>query len=64
MAEQVKISSKYQIVIPKEAREYAGIKAGDELLIEGIDGKLVILKRPKDYTEYTAALRKEIMERS
>lgn len=60
MAEKVKVSSKYQIVIPKEAREYANLKAGDKLVVEGIHGKLILWKVPKDYTEYMAGLHKEI----
>lgn len=60
MNEKVKISSKYQIVIPKEARDCMQLKAGDKLIVEGLGDKLILWKPPKDYTEYMAGLHKEI----
>ena len=42
------MSSKNQIVVPKEARTALGVKAGDKLLVE-VRGKLMILMpKPKD----------------
>lgn len=44
----VKMSSKNQIVIPKQAREHLGIAPGDQLLvIERRDGMLLVAK-PQD----------------
>jgi AbrB family looped-hinge helix DNA binding protein len=63
MAEKVKLSSKYQIVIPKEARKYAGLKTGDKLMVEGTGGKIILWKAPADYTEYMAGLHKEIWKK-
>lgn len=60
MNEKAKLSSKYQIVIPKAARKYAQLQAGDELLVTGIDGNLILLKKPDSYTEYTAGLHQDI----
>jgi AbrB family looped-hinge helix DNA binding protein len=61
VAEKVKISSKYQIVIPKEVREDLHLKAGDKLMVETIEGnRLILWKPPKDYAEYMAGLHKEI----
>ncbi|MDZ4842326.1 MAG: AbrB/MazE/SpoVT family DNA-binding domain-containing protein [Hyphomicrobium aestuarii] len=40
-----KLSSKGQIVIPKAAREAAGWKAGDELVVEPQTGGLLIRRK-------------------
>ena len=40
----VKVGERGQIVIPKEAREVYGIKAGDSLLVLGDSKGLAILK--------------------
>jgi AbrB family looped-hinge helix DNA binding protein len=48
---EVKISSKNQIVIPKEAREAMGVKAGDKLLVTVQSGKMVIIERPAKYSD-------------
>jgi antitoxin PrlF len=41
----VRVSSKGQIVLPKELREHAGISEGDYIKVEKLsDGKLVIQK--------------------
>jgi len=45
------LSSKYQIVIPREAREAIGVKAGDKLLIVPKDGKILIMRRPKSFAK-------------
>jgi AbrB family looped-hinge helix DNA binding protein len=51
---EAKLSSKNQIVIPKEAREALGLKAGDKIEIVVRDRMLTIFPRPKSYA---AALR-------
>jgi len=43
------ISGKNQIVIPKEAREALGVKAGDKLLVVVRNGQVIIFKKPKSY---------------
>jgi AbrB family looped-hinge helix DNA binding protein len=45
------LSSKNQIVIPKEAREALGVKAGDKLLVVVHGKKLIILEKPKSFAE-------------
>ena len=42
--EQVKVSSKYQVVIPKYARQKLGIKPGDYIKMEIVNNKLVAQK--------------------
>lgn len=46
---EVTLSSKNQIVIPKEAREALGVKPGDKLLITVHDGKVMAIERPIKY---------------
>ncbi len=45
------LSSKNQIVIPREAREALGMKPGDKLIVRILEGKLLILAKPKSYHE-------------
>ena len=52
----VKLSSKNQIVIPREARERLGLKPGTRLRVV-VRGELVILlRKPKKYADATAGL--------
>jgi AbrB family looped-hinge helix DNA binding protein len=46
---EVTLSSKNQIVIPKEAREALGVKPGEKLLITVHNGKVMVMKRPAKY---------------
>ena len=43
------LSSKNQIVIPREAREALQIKPGDKILIQVLGGKVLVLEKPKSY---------------
>ncbi len=43
------LSSKNQIVIPREAREALQLKPGDKLIIRAHAGKILILEKPKSY---------------
>ena len=45
----IKLSSKNQIVLPKEAREAMHVKGGDELLVVIKGHTTVILPKPKKY---------------
>ncbi len=42
----VTLSSKNQIVLPKEAREKLGVKAGDKLIVSVSDRKVMVIERP------------------
>jgi AbrB family looped-hinge helix DNA binding protein len=46
---QVTLSSKNQIVIPREAREALGVKAGDKLLLVVRGEGIIILQKPKTH---------------
>jgi AbrB family looped-hinge helix DNA binding protein len=43
------LSSKNQIVIPREAREALQLKPGDKLIVRILAGKILILEKPKSY---------------
>jgi AbrB family looped-hinge helix DNA binding protein len=44
---QATLSSKNQIVIPKEAREALRVKAGDKLLVVVRGDRVIVLQKPK-----------------
>lgn len=46
-----KLSSKNQIVIPKEARQAKGVKGGDELLVVVKDDLTLVMPKPKRYAK-------------
>jgi AbrB family looped-hinge helix DNA binding protein len=46
---EAKLSSKNQIVIPREAREALDLKPGDKLIVRVHGGSLLILEKPKSY---------------
>ena len=48
MAVSVKMSSKNQIVVPKEAREALGLKPGDRLLVSVGEDALRLEREPRD----------------
>jgi len=48
---EVTVSSKNQIVIPREAREALGIKAGDKVLVVVMGDRVIALKKPKSYAK-------------
>jgi len=58
----VTVSSKYQIVIPREAREKLDLKAGDKLIIKANNEKIIIYPQPKNYAKYSLGLGKEIWQ--
>ena len=45
MSVSVKLSSKHQIVVPREAREALGLKPGDRLLVTVTDASVIELER-------------------
>ena len=46
---EAKLSSKNQIVIPREAREALQIKPGDKLLVVVRTDRVLVLRKPKSY---------------
>jgi AbrB family looped-hinge helix DNA binding protein len=62
MTTTVKLSSKYQIVIPQAAREALSLQAGDELLVLCKPDRVVIVPKPKKFARRTAGLHKEVWQ--
>ena len=56
----VKLSSKNQIVLPKEARDAMKVKGKDELLVVVKNGIAIIMPKPKSYTSAVSGLGKGI----
>ncbi len=48
------LSSKNQVVIPREARKALGLKPGDKLLFTVLGDRLIVIEKPKSFA---AALR-------
>jgi AbrB family looped-hinge helix DNA binding protein len=44
------LSTKNQIVIPREAREALGLKPGDKILVVVRSGRVLVLQKPKSYS--------------
>ena len=58
----VKVSSRYQIAVPRIARERLDIQSGDRLLVDIQDGMIILLPQPQNYTHHLSGLHKEILE--
>ena len=56
----VKVSSRYQVSVPRIAREQLNIESGDRLLVDIQDGVLILIPQPQDYAKHMAGLHKEI----
>jgi AbrB family looped-hinge helix DNA binding protein len=56
----VKVSSRYQIAVPRSARERLNIQKGDRLLVDVQDGLLVLLPCPENYANRLAGLHREV----
>jgi AbrB family looped-hinge helix DNA binding protein len=58
----VRLSSKNQIVIPRQARKALSLGAGDEVVVEVETGKLVLYPRPKNYAKHLRGLHKDVWQ--
>ncbi len=58
-----KLSSKNQIVIPKEARKAMQVKSGDELLVVVKGDVTVVMPEPKSYSKALQGLGKGVYPR-
>ncbi|HEY5532479.1 MAG TPA: AbrB/MazE/SpoVT family DNA-binding domain-containing protein [Candidatus Anoxymicrobiaceae bacterium] len=54
------VSSKYQVVIPKKARDALKIKEGDKIVFDCRDGMVVMLPRPRNLVEFARGLGAEV----
>ena len=60
----VKVSNRYQIAVPQQARKRLKIKSGDRLLFDVQDGMIILLPEPQSYTQSLAGLHREIWEKA
>ncbi|MBI2002145.1 MAG: AbrB/MazE/SpoVT family DNA-binding domain-containing protein [candidate division NC10 bacterium] len=60
MGSTVKLSAKHQIVIPRDVRRQLGLAAGDGLLVEVRANTIVLVPRPRSYTNRLRGLHKEV----
>jgi AbrB family looped-hinge helix DNA binding protein len=60
---QATLSAKNQIVIPREAREALGVKAGDKLLVVVRGKRVIILEKPESYEAATRGLGRGVYPR-
>jgi AbrB family looped-hinge helix DNA binding protein len=56
----VKVSSRYQIAVPRIARELLNIQSGDRLLVDVQDGLLILLPQPQDHAAHLVGLHREV----
>jgi AbrB family looped-hinge helix DNA binding protein len=59
MGTRVKVGPKYQVVIPQEVRKKVSIVPKKEVLVEEINGAIVILPQPKSFVEFMIGLGKD-----
>ncbi len=57
---EVKVSKKFQVVIPKEVRKNVNLSAGDQLMVRVEDGSIIMIPKPKNYTQHMLGLHKKI----
>ncbi len=57
---EVKLSSKNQIVIPRQVRNALRVKAGDKIIIVTRGDSVILLRKPKRYAQVTAGMGKGV----
>ena len=60
MTTKVTLSSKNQIVVPKEARDKLNIGPGQEMLVLVKENRIVLIPRPKEFVGRMAGLHKDV----
>ncbi len=57
---EAKLSTKNQIVIPREIRDALGVKPGDRLLVVPRGSTVILLRKPKRYSKALAGIAKDL----
>jgi AbrB family looped-hinge helix DNA binding protein len=57
---EVKLSSKNQIVIPREIRNVLRVKAGDSLLVVLRGDTVILLRKPKKYSQAISGIARDV----
>ena len=60
--QKVKVSDKFQIVVPAAARRQLGIKAGDHLFVEVRGEHLQLMREPNNYADKLWGLHAEVWQ--
>ncbi len=56
MGTKVKVGPKYQVVIPQSIRQKIPLVPKKEVLVEEVNGAIIILPQPKSFTEFMIGL--------
>ena len=56
----VKVSSCYQISVPRMARDRLSIQSGDRVLVDVQDGLVIPIPQPQDYAAHMAGPYREV----
>jgi len=51
MVKEVTLSSKHQIVVPRESRVALGLRPGDKLLVLTLGEQVIVLRKPRRHAE-------------
>ena len=57
------LSTKHQIVVPKEAREALGLKAGDRLVVVTRGSTVILMPKPASYADASLGLGRGLFEK-
>lgn len=57
-----RVGARYQVVIPADVRARVAIRPGDEVVVEEVDGVVVLFPRPSCCAEWIYGLGREIWE--
>ena len=64
MGTKVKVGPKYQVVIPQSIRKKVPIFPKKEVLVEEVNGVIIILPQPKSFTEFMFGLGRSAWEKT
>jgi AbrB family looped-hinge helix DNA binding protein len=51
MGRETRLSSKHQIVVPRESRAALGVRPGDKLLVVTLGEHVIVLRKPRRHAE-------------
>ena len=60
MGTKVKVGPKYQVVIPQSIRNKISLLPKEEVLVEEINGAIIILPHMKSFTEFMFGLGRDV----
>jgi AbrB family looped-hinge helix DNA binding protein len=58
----VKVSQRFQIILPAVVRQRLNLQCGDHLLVDIQEGMIILLPQPENYTQNLAGFYHEIWE--